>query len=91
MDAKYVREHLGEALAQACALVAQFQPEDPIEWLADYLRHDVRRDTLAKQRKIDQAERKRILEDAALEDERQRKLKVPFPAPVPLRHPFLWL
>lgn len=76
MDAKYVREHVGESLTKACALVAQLQPEDPIEWLANYLRHDAAKRQLATERLAEQEERERLLVSVAEEEARLAKLKV---------------
>ena len=76
MDARYVRDTLGKTLTRACGLLAQYQPEDPIEWLATYLRHDVTHQELAETRLRDQKERERVLEAYREEEERLKILKV---------------
>lgn len=76
MDAKYVREHVGDALARACVLVAQFQPDDPIEWIACFLRHDAKQQAISQARKQEALDREKLLEEVEQEEERLAKQKV---------------
>jgi CRISPR/Cas system Type II protein with McrA/HNH and RuvC-like nuclease domain len=76
MDAKYVRDSLGDTLTRACALVAQYQPDDPIEWLATYLRHDVHRQELKEIRMKEDKERETLVEQAIAEEAQRAKLEV---------------
>jgi hypothetical protein len=38
MDATYIKNTVGPALAEALAHIAQVQPEDPIDYLSAYLK-----------------------------------------------------
>lgn len=75
MDANYVKDRLGPALTSACAQVARLQPEDPIEWLSDYLRHFVKLQELSGLRKAQHEARQRLLMAAATEEARLRQLR----------------
>lgn len=56
MDAQYLQEHVGDVLASALAKTSLIRPDDPIEYLGQYLLKEVE----------NQAERARVKEEARL-------------------------
>lgn len=77
MEAAYIKSAVGPALADALCMLSQCRPEDPIEWLADYLRHDHRRQQLLVVKRKEREEREAILLKAQAEEEYLAELKVP--------------
>eukprot|EP01147_Barroeca_monosierra_P004535 gene4535-6749_t len=75
MEAAYIKSAVGPALADALCMLSQCRPEDPIEWLADYLRHDHRRQQLLVVKRKEREEREAILLKAQAEEEYLAELK----------------
>ena len=76
MEATYIKKALGSALTDALSLVSTYRPEDPIEWLANYLRHEATLQETRAIRQKEQEERGKLLKAAQEEEERLAELKV---------------
>eukprot|EP00043_Microstomoeca_roanoka_P007329 m.70617 g.70617 ORF g.70617 m.70617 type:complete len:691 (-) comp13782_c1_seq2:88-2160(-) len=74
MDTKYIQSSVGPALADALAEMALYRPEDPIEWLAAYLRHNCDRQEARRAKEKEQQLRAEILKKAREEEERLAEL-----------------
>lgn len=75
MDAAYIQKTMGAALADACAQVARVQPEDPVEWMASFLRHRAKLAEDEDVRKSQAEARARLLAVAATEEARLREMR----------------
>ncbi|EGD81459.1 hypothetical protein PTSG_02177 [Salpingoeca rosetta] len=75
MEAAYVKKALGTTLTDALSLLAVYRPEDPVEWLADYLRHEDKRQRIIAVKREEQEKRAKILKKAQEEEERLAELK----------------
>eukprot|EP00055_Hartaetosiga_balthica_P000904 m.137751 g.137751 ORF g.137751 m.137751 type:complete len:691 (-) comp12271_c0_seq1:126-2198(-) len=73
MDAEYLKSAVGDSLAQAMTLLAVYQPDDPIEWISDYLFHDCERQMILKKNEDADKKRSELLEIARIEQLRHEK------------------
>eukprot|EP00049_Salpingoeca_infusionum_P007678 m.124764 g.124764 ORF g.124764 m.124764 type:complete len:746 (+) comp13784_c0_seq1:356-2593(+) len=72
MDHEYVKNTVGPSLVDAMSMVGKMRPEDPIDFLSQYLKHTIIQADIKLRREAEEAERMRMRQKLAEEEEKQR-------------------